>query len=87
MKPFIMLGVGAVTVAGLLLSVSVGAYSQFLTGNSGEMFKPRCGRGCSSTTHLSPAFAIHYPNLLIAGLLSGFFGVALLIVRRQEIEG
>lgn len=82
-----MLGVGAVIVAGLLLSVSVGAYSQFLTGNSGEVFKPRCGRGCSGVAHIPPAFAIHYPNLLIAGLLSGSFGVALLIVRRQEIEG
>jgi hypothetical protein len=81
-----MLGVGAVIVAGLLLSVSVGAYSQFLTGNSSEEFKPRCGRGCSAV-HAPPAFAVHHPNLLIAGLLSGSFGVALLIVRRQEIEG
>lgn len=86
MKPFIMLGVGAVIVAGLLLSVSVGAYSQFLIGNSGDEFKPRCGRGCSAV-HGPPAFAVRYPNLLIAGLLSGSFGVALLIVRRQEIEG
>ncbi|AIC17096.1 exported protein of unknown function [Nitrososphaera viennensis EN76] len=81
-----MLGVSAVIVAGLLLSVSVGAYSQFLAGNSSEEFKPRCGRGCS-TAHVPPAFVVHYPNLLIAGLLSGSFGVALLIIRRQEIEG
>lgn len=83
-----MLGVGAVIAAGILLNVSVGAFSQLLVGNIGkEHFKPRCGKGGCSTSHFPSAFAVHNPNLLIAGLLSGSFGVALLIVRRQEIEG
>ena len=86
MKPFIMLAVAAVTIAGLLLSLSVGAYSQFLAGNSGEELKPTCGRHCR-VTQVPPAFAVRHPNLLIAGLLSGSFGVSLLIIRRQEIEG
>ncbi len=81
-----MLAVGAVTVAGLLLSLSVGAYSQFLAGNSGEELKPVCGRHCR-LAQVSPVSAVRYPNLLIAGLLSGSFGVSLLIIRRQEIEG
>lgn len=86
MKPLIMLAVGAVTVAGLLLSLSVGAYSQFLAGNGSEELKPACGRHCRMA-QVSSVFAVRYPNLLIAGLLSGSFGVALLIIRRQEIEG
>lgn len=83
-----MLGVGAIIAAGLLLNVSVGAFSQLLVGSfDKESFKPRCGRGGCGTAHNPPASSVHYPNLLIAGLLSGSFGVALLIVRRQEIEG
>ncbi|AIF83141.1 hypothetical protein NTE_01068 [Candidatus Nitrososphaera evergladensis SR1] len=84
-----MLGVGAVIVAGLLLSISVGAYSRILAMNDENGLKPRCGRGGAgcSTAHVPPASSVHYPNLLIAGLLSGSFGIALLIVRRQEIEG
>ena len=84
-----MLGVITVIVAGLLLSVSVGAYSQFLiNGNAGEIAtKAKCGRHCNSMNYTQSAHLVRNPNLLIAGLLSGSFGIALLVVRRGEIEG
>jgi hypothetical protein len=80
-----MLGVSSIIAAGLLLSFSVGQYSQFLSGNWQEPYHLKCGRSCNGTTLLG--FELHFPNLLIAGLLSGSFGVSLLILKRQEIEG
>lgn len=88
MKRVVVLGISATLVAGILFNVSLLHYGQYVQQKRLEEDRIRmCGSGhCTGPVIFTSYFFGESMNFMLAGLAAGSFGVALLVIKRQELS-